>query len=511
MTTANEKVAASLEELHRLQNQGRRVIKSAELGRTHRTRLVQAGFLQQIIKGWWLSTVPSAAPGDTTPWYSVFWEFCGRYCNDRFGDEWHLSPEQSVLIWSEATTVPSQVIVYTPKGTNNVVDLPFRTSIYDLRQKESAEPGRVVAHGGLRVLTPAAAITGVSEAFLTRNPMAARIVLSGIRDASEVLSHLLQGGHTIVAGRIAGALRGMGRPEIADEISSALRAANHMVREVDPFAGAPPVSVAMRAAPIAARISALWGSMRSAILDVFPREPGVPADPGLYLRHVEEIYRSDAYHSLSIEGYQVTPQLIERVRAGNWNPEHDAGDRAGQDALAARGYWQAFQAVKGTVGEILRGGEAGKLARYAHGAWYREMFQPCVSAGLISAAALAGYRAQPVYLRGSRHVPPRAGAVLDAMPALFGLIENEESAAVRAVLGHWMIGYIHPYPDGNGRVARFLMNAMLASGGYPWTVIRVDDRARYLDALESASVDHDIEPFARFVGERVERAMNGVG
>jgi len=86
---------------------------------------------------------------------------------------------------------------------------------------------------------------------------------------------------------------------------------------------------------------------------------------------------------------------------------------------------------------------------------------------------------------------------------LFDLLENETDAGVRAVLGHWMLGYIHPFPDGNGRVARFLMNAMLASGGYPWTIIRVDDRVPYLAALDRASVDNDIRPFAEFIGERM--------
>ena len=51
------------------------------------------------------------------------------------------------------------------------------------------------------------------------------------------------------------------------------------------------------------------------------------------------------------------------------------------------------------------------------------------------------------------------------MPALFDLLEREEHASVRAVLGPWMLGYIHPFPDGTGRVARFLMNAMQASAG----------------------------------------------
>ncbi|WP_317503891.1 Fic family protein [Idiomarina sp. HP20-50] len=36
--------------------------------------------------------------------------------------------------------------------------------------------------------------------------------------------------------------------------------------------------------------------------------------------------------------------------------------------------------------------------------------------------------------------------------------------------------YIHPYFDGNGRIGRFIMNLMLASGGYPWTVVPVERR-----------------------------------
>jgi Fic family protein len=104
-------------------------------------------------------------------------------------------------------------------------------------------------------------------------------------------------------------------------------------------------------------------------------------------------------------------------------------------------------------------------------------------------------------------VPRRWEAVRDAMPVLFDLLEKEKEAAVRAVLGHWLFGYIHPYPDGNGRMARFVMNVMLASGGYPWTVIRVEDRDAYLTALDRASVEMDIKPFSAFVAQRVKWSL----
>ena len=71
------------------------------------------------------------------------------------------------------------------------------------------------------------------------------------------------------------------------------------------------------------------------------------------------------------------------------------------------------------------------------------------------------------------------------------------------------VTYIHPYMDGNGRVGRFLMNVMLASGGYPWTVIPVGDRNAYMSALERASVGEDIVPFADFVGGLVRRGLAG--
>jgi fido (protein-threonine AMPylation protein) len=414
-----------------------------------------------------------------------------------------------LLLHAENTVIPKQVIVYSPKGTNNTLTLLFDTSLYDLKQTQRPSTADLTAKDGLRMFVPAAALTKVPDDFFARHPVEVQVMLTAIRDSSEVLRRLLEGGHSMVAGRLAGAFRRVGRQDFADDIVKTMKGAGYDVRERDPFTRQPPFSpLAPGTAPIVGRIQALWSSLRGAATEGFPEAPGLPKDTDSYMRFVDEIYQSDAYHSLSIEGYRVTPELIERVRAGNWSPAAREAARQDRDALAARGYWQAFQKVKEALAEIVAGSDPGALVRTAHRDWYRELFAPSVAAGLSRPASLAGYRNDPVFLRGSRHVPPRAEVLADAMPAFFDLLEEEPEPSVRAVLGHWLFGYIHPYPDGNGRMARFLMNAMLASGGYPWTVIRVEDRVAYLQALETASIDGDIRPFAAFIAERVRWSID---
>lgn len=70
---------------------------------------------------------------------------------------------------------------------------------------------------------------------------------------------------------------------------------------------------------------------------------------------VEEVYVTDAYHSLSIEKYKAPTELIERVRMGTWNTKGNDADRQQRDAMAAKGYYDAFKAVEKSIDRILQG------------------------------------------------------------------------------------------------------------------------------------------------------------
>lgn len=509
MATPGEKLAESLEQLKILQDSGDVGIKAVDLTRVHRERLIKHGFIREVVRGWYISVPHDEGQGDSTSWFTSFWGFCSRYLEDRYGENYCISAEQSLMIHAGNHSIPHQLIIRSSKGNNMPTNLLFNTSLFAMK---STLPNKaeIEMQDGVRMVNLPSAIVHCPASMFQTNATDVRTALLLIQDASQLLAILLDGGHSTIAGRLAGAYRNLGQDKIANELLKSMKAAGYDVRETDPFEEPTPLVLdAREKSPYVNRIRLMWHDMRNDIIEVFPKPPGLPADSDKYIIKMEEIYTTDAYHSLSIEKYRVTPELIERVRTGAWDAKENEADRQQKDAMAARGYWQAFNAVKGSIQRILKGENAGTVADEEHGDWYRALFAPSVAVGLLKPSDLAGYRNNQVYIGQSKHTPVNKDGVRDVMPLLFELLSEEEHAGVRAVMGHFIFVFIHPYMDGNGRIGRFLMNAMLASGGYPWTVIPVEERDRYMKALEAASVDQDIKPFAEFVAWLVEEGLKG--
>ena len=100
-----------------------------------------------------------------------------------------------------------------------------------------------------------------------------------------------------------------------------MRRVGYDVRETDPFEQAQTFrSAHLAQAPIVARLQSMWEAVRDSVIAAFPEAPGPPRNHGAYLSFVDETYLNDAYHSLSIEGYRVTPELLRRVQDGDWDP-----------------------------------------------------------------------------------------------------------------------------------------------------------------------------------------------
>jgi Fic family protein len=220
------------------------------------------------------------------------------------------------------------------------------------------------------------------------------------------------------------------------------------------------------------------------------------------IEHAREAKAYDAYHSTTIEGYRITPEEVSAVLSNRIIETQDPEKVRARMAIA--GYSLAFERVLDTLRET--GGPV-RIDEHLIHDLYVDLFRPSVDGGIVDAELLRTWRASPAYLRGHTHVPPSP----DKLPRLMWQFEDlvnelDDQPITRAVMTHLEFVTIHPYPDGNGRLSRFLLNLALVGEGLPWVTIRVEDRRRYFQALERAQTEADPRSFARFIRKYVEIA-----
>lgn len=498
-----EKVARALTELHTVLGDNRNVVRGAELKAASRVVLQEAGWLREILKGWYFVCDPAVEDGDTTLFFANFWEYLGSYLTGRFKEGYCLSAEDSLGRHARANVVPRQVGVLLGVRQSQIQPLAHGYSLAMYPSQAFPSGANTTTLEGLRVMSLPYCLVQLGPTAFRNHQADVEVVLRTLTDASDI-ARLSDVNATGVA-RVVAALHQIERHDLASEIEKILHGMRVGLPSVpNPFAQ-PPLRLGSRPlSPLHARISMLWARHRDAVLAEKVETPG-SSSVERYLAQLDAVRLADAYHSLSIERYRVTPELIQRIADGTWDAETEKSNR---DALAAKAYLDAFMQVARDAGRAFErrvASDAAKLFADRHHAWFQALFGVSVNVGLLKAGDLAGYRRHMVFLRGSLHSPPHFDYVRDGMQALLACLVEEPDSFVQAVLGHWLFGYVHPYMDGNGRMARFLMNVMLAGGGYPWTVIRLEDRAAYMAALEQASVAGDIGPFARFVSASLRR------
>jgi Fic family protein len=202
-----------------------------------------------------------------------------------------------------------------------------------------------------------------------------------------------------------------------------------------------------------------------------------PFDPPM-LHQVREYYRSRlVYTSNAIEGFSYTEQETALLLEYGLT----AGGKPLRDALAVVGHGKAYDRMFSLLkGEGLE--EKDLLA-----------FHALLEGSLANEAVPGEYRRVPVRVGGSPTRFPGWETVPERTSVVFGMLP-EKTAQLHPVLAaawlHRNIVMIHPFADGNGRVARLAMNALLIQSGHLPAIINPDSRMEYIRSLQAALTDN---------------------
>ncbi|MCW4010183.1 MAG: Fic family protein [Candidatus Bathyarchaeota archaeon] len=202
------------------------------------------------------------------------------------------------------------------------------------------------------------------------------------------------------------------------------------------------------------------------------------------------------YNSNAIEGNRLTlreTQLV--IREGI-----TIGGRSIQEHLEAKNHPKAIEYIE----ELAKQKDMDRTLVERH---IRKIHELIFSGSEENAG---NYRNCQVYIEGCDQMPPPACEIPELMKELVGWLnanmEELRPIELAAVFHHRLVS-IHPFDDGNGRVARLVTNLLLMSHGYPIMVVRRVDRKKYYSTLQKAD-QGNLKPFVNFIARCVEQSLD---
>jgi Fic family protein len=120
------------------------------------------------------------------------------------------------------------------------------------------------------------------------------------------------------------------------------------------------------------------------------------------------------------------------------------------------------------------------------------------------------YRSVPVRISGSTVILPNPLKVPELMRRFAAWLKESRRShpAEVAAQAHYRLVSIHPFIDGNGRIARLLMDLLLMRSGFPPAFIRTRERVTYLNGLEKAQTGGSIEDYEKLIFKAVDRSLD---
>lgn len=121
------------------------------------------------------------------------------------------------------------------------------------------------------------------------------------------------------------------------------------------------------------------------------------------------------------------------------------------------------------------------------------------------------YRNVDVYISGAQHTPPSPNEMYRQIKDFYADLTwkgKELNLIELAAWTHAEFVKIHPFPDGNGRTSRLIMNYQLMANGFPAISIAKESRLEYFNTLEAYAVEGNLAPFADMIAELEDKQLN---
>lgn len=121
------------------------------------------------------------------------------------------------------------------------------------------------------------------------------------------------------------------------------------------------------------------------------------------------------------------------------------------------------------------------------------------------------YRNMDVYISGAQHTPPSPSEMYRQIKYFYADLPckgRELNLIELAAWTHAEFVKIHPFPDGNGRTSRLIMNYQLLTNGFPAISIAKENRLEYFNTLEAYALEGNIYPFSEMIASLTEQQLN---
>ena len=123
------------------------------------------------------------------------------------------------------------------------------------------------------------------------------------------------------------------------------------------------------------------------------------------------------------------------------------------------------------------------------------------------------YRNTDVIITGAKHTPPTPNEMYNQLRFFYSDLEKNAEIMDEIEIAAWTHAEfvrIHPFPDGNGRTSRLIMNYQLMKNEFLPVSIKVENRLDYYNVLDLYATTGNLEPFKELIEKLEEERLDEI-